>query len=108
MSVSGDHSAERGRRSSRASSPKYCSGPRVATLRPLRRTEAVPSTMMKNRADRPLLAEEPARRTWTSSSARRILCRSRPEQLENSQMFGRSVVLALGMGERLTATFSLR
>ena len=42
MSVSATTVAERGPRSSRASSPKYRPGPRVVTLRPFRRTEASP------------------------------------------------------------------
>ena len=48
MSVSDTTEAERGRRSSRASSPKWLPAPRVATFRPFRVTAAVPSTMMKN------------------------------------------------------------
>ena len=49
MSVSDTTVAERGRRSSRASSPKYWPGPRVATLRLFRFTDAWPETIRKIR-----------------------------------------------------------
>src|SRR5580658_9699058 len=91
MSVSDATVAERGRRSSRASSPKYWPGPSVATLRLLRRTAASPFTMRKN--SRPIVPCSQRIRpggTETSSSARRMVRRSLADEVENSQIFERS------------------
>ena len=49
MSVSAVTVAVRGTPASTASSPKKSPGPRVATLRPLRRTVVVPLAMFMNR-----------------------------------------------------------
>ena len=94
MSVSETTEADRGRRSSRASSPKWLPAPSVATFLPLRVTLAVPLTMMKN--SWPMWPS--STRTLPAGTARR---RARPGscgapirvQLENSQISLRSVAL---------------
>ena len=91
ISVSETTVAERGRRSRRASSPKYWPGPRVAMICPLRLTVAWPSTMRKN--SRPMVPSSQRTRpagTVTSSVALRMVRRSRVEHVENSQMVERS------------------
>ncbi len=99
MSVSDTTVAERGRRSSNASSPKYWPGPRVATLRLLRRTEASPLTMRKN--SRPMVPCSHSTRpggTVTSSSALRTVRRSLADEVEKSQILDKSRSLC-AMGE---------
>ena len=91
MSVSEITVAERGRRSSRASSPKYWPGPRVAVLRLLCFTVALPSTMRKN--SRPMVPCSVRTRpggTVTSSRALRITFRSLADDVENNQICERS------------------
>ncbi len=95
ISVSLVTEADRGRRSSRANSPKWLPGPRVATFRPFRVTLAWPSTMMKNSCPiRPSSTRTLPAGTSTESSDDRILRSSEPLQPEKSQMLLRSVAFA--------------
>src|SRR5581483_7610155 len=84
IGVSATTVALRGARSSRASSPKASPGPSVATLRPLRVTLAVPSTITKNsEPGAPSLTRTLPALTFTSSARRATRPSSLRDRAEN-------------------------